>query len=334
MVFKIISNPKDINKKEWENFVQEHPEGNPFHNPQMFEFFHQVDNYKPVVLIYKGKERKILGVLMGMLQKEPGIKSFFSRRCIVWGGPLVKDNDPAVARQIIISFTELVKNKSIYIEFRNLFSTEKIKEAFLFSGFKWHDHLNFIVTLDSRENVIKRISSGKLRQIKKGLSKGAEIIKADNISQVEQFYEILKILYKNKVKKPLPSFSFFKNFFNDKSLGKYLLINYKNQIIGGIMCSVYKYTIYEWYIASLDNEYKSIYPGVLATWAPINYALDHHLKYFDFMGAGSPDDDYGVREFKSKFGGELVNYGRFVRINKPLLYHIGKLGLKMLQKLS
>ena len=48
------------------------------------------------------------------------------------------------------------------------------------------------------------------------------------------------------------------------------------------------------------------------------------------MGAGTPDSDYGVREFKSKFGGELVEYGRYVKINKPLLFSIGKFGLKVL----
>ena len=49
------------------------------------------------------------------------------------------------------------------------------------------------------------------------------------------------------------------------------------------------------------------------------------------MGAGSSDEDYGVREFKSKFGGKLVNYGRFIKINNKLLYKIGKMGLKVIQ---
>ena len=50
------------------------------------------------------------------------------------------------------------------------------------------------------------------------------------------------------------------------------------------------------------------------------------------MGAGKPNEDYGVREFKSKFGGELVEFGRFERINNHFLYLIGKTGLKILKK--
>jgi len=43
---------------------------------------------------------------------------------------------------------------------------------------------------------------------------------------------------------------------------------------------------------------------------------------------------YGVREFKSKFGGEEVRFGRYIKINRPVLYWIGKTGLKILQKIK
>jgi lipid II:glycine glycyltransferase (peptidoglycan interpeptide bridge formation enzyme) len=52
------------------------------------------------------------------------------------------------------------------------------------------------------------------------------------------------------------------------------------------------------------------------------------------MGAGAPDQDYGVREFKARFGGELVNYGRFIRINNKFLFNLGKCGMKILGALK
>jgi len=118
-------------------------------------------------------------------------------------------------------------------------------------------------------------------------------------------------------------------------MGKYFLIEYKGQIVGGIMCPIYNNKIiYEWYIAGEDGKHKGIYPSVLATWAPVNYAINNGLAQFDFLGAGKPDEDYGVREFKSSFGGTMVNYGRFTRINNRLLYSIGKTGLRLLRKLE
>lgn len=59
----------------------------------------------------------------------------------------------------------------------------------------------------------------------------------------------------------------------------------------------------------------------MATYAAIEYGLKNHLKIFDFMGAGKPSEDYGVRDFKGKFGGELVEHGRFIKINNALLFN-------------
>jgi hypothetical protein len=198
--------------------------------------------------------------------------------------------------------------------------------------FDFEDHLNFIVPL---ENILpsKKFSSSKQRQIKKGLSNGAEIVKASTIAEIFEFYKILSDLYNNKAKKPLAPWLFFKNFFEfncTKNEGIYLLVKYKAKIIGGIMCILYNNkTVYEWYVCGLDLDYKQCYPSVLATWSAIDYAHNNDYKYFDFMGAGSPNTEYGVRNFKEKFGGYKVNYGRFILINKPILYFLGKLGLKL-----
>ncbi len=63
---------------------------------------------------------------------------------------------------------------------------------------------------------------------------------------------------------------------------------------------------------------------------PLNMLLNNNLQVFDFMGVGIPDRDYGVREFKAKFGGKLVNYGRFGRINNKFLYAITEIGYNIL----
>ena len=61
----------------------------------------------------------------------------------------------------------------------------------------------------------------------------------------------------------------------------------------------------------------------------IEYANKNNIPLFDFMGAGKPDEQYGVRDFKARFGGELVEYGRFLKINNPFLYAIGRFGIKL-----
>jgi lipid II:glycine glycyltransferase (peptidoglycan interpeptide bridge formation enzyme) len=52
------------------------------------------------------------------------------------------------------------------------------------------------------------------------------------------------------------------------------------------------------------------------------------------MGAGKPDDGgYGVRDFKLKFGGELVELGRYIHVCNRLLFAVGKYGVKIMKKL-
>ena len=321
-------------EKKVNNFVNAESSITFFQTPRVFHFFIKLNNYKPfLVCSYENKE--INGLLTGVIIKEAkGAKGYFSARCIVWGGPVVKNNDPALVSAILKELNSKVSSKVIYTEFRNFYSMDKYKQIFEENGFKYEDRLNYIIPISSIEENLKLVSSSKKRQINKGLKADAEIIEAETLQQIKEFYKMLSDLYNTKVKKPLPPFNFFKEFFNDKALGRYLLVNYQAKIVGGVMCPVYKDTIYEWYVCGLDGEYKDIYPSVLATWAPIEYAAKNGLKYFDFMGAGKPDEDYGVREFKSKFGGKLVNYGRFVRINKPVLYKIGKAGLKIMSRLK
>jgi len=330
---KIITEPKSIDPKVWNNFIYNHPNGNIFQSHAMYNFFMSIDNYFPVVLAaFDGKDN-LKGILLAATIKESdGIKGSLSKRCIVWSGPLVLDDSNTVLNLLLNTLNKFVGKKTIYTEIRNNFDNKNFTEKFISNGYRYVDHLNFIVSISTVEENKKKLSSSKRRQINKSLKNGAKIIMAENLEQVQGFYELLSNLYSIKVKKPLPSFNFFKQFYLCNNLGKYFLILYEDNIVGGIMCPIYKDTIYEWYICGEDEKYKEIYPSVLATWAPIDYAANNGLEYLDFMGAGKPDEDYGVRKFKSQFGGELVNYGRFLKINKPVLYRLGKAGLKLYNK--
>jgi lipid II:glycine glycyltransferase (peptidoglycan interpeptide bridge formation enzyme) len=337
--YKIVN---EIDRDTWSEFVRKHRNGNIFQSPEMFELFKNTDNYKPLLLAIRGKEGEIAGLLSAVIQEEPGLLRYFSSRCILWGGPLIDptagESGEVLLELLLRELARQVSRKAIYIQIRNMFDISLYAGIFQKNGFRFHNHLNYIVETRTREKTEKKISKSKMRQVRKSLKSGARIVEPQNIGEVEAFYNILKDLYKTKIKRPLPGWSFFESFYgmnqnNNKNFGTYLLIEYKEKIIGGIMCPITPgRTIYELYVCGLDDKYKNkgLYPSVLATWAAMDYALKKGLKKFDFMGAGKPDQDYGVREFKAKFGGNLVEYGRFERINNKPLYLLGKIGLKVL----
>jgi len=306
---------------------------NLFQSEIMLEFWKSLDSFQALKVVKSNGDEEI-GRLVGLVFNEEGIKGYLSRRCIVWGGPVIADaveNKTEICESLLKSFLEEVKGKAIFIEFRNLFDCGQYRQVFEKYGFVFSEHLNFVNELSEDSLTKKVISESKIRQIKKSIKAGAEIVVSSDENEIIEYYGLLAELYRTKVKTPLPNVDYFLNFAKF-GIGVYLLIRYEGKIIGGLMGGVYDGVIYEMYVCGEDGKYKDIYPSVLATYAAIEYGVHNGLKYFDFLGAGKPDEDYGVREFKSKFGGQLVNYGRFKLIlNKPL-YKIGELGVKLMKK--
>ncbi len=331
----ILYSYSEIDAQQWDELDARTPYGSFFQTREAYRFFNKIDGLEPFVFALE-HNGKLQGLISGVIQREAGkIKSVLTRRAIVYGGPLLSAD---ICSEHLVVFlkqvVKLLKGKAIYIEIRNLHRYEKYKEQFKEAGFVYKKHLNFKVNCSNGDELLKRMSKSKRRQIRKGLKGGAEIVEATKSEEVVRFYEILNNLYKEKVKTPLFNKDFFIRFF-ELDLGKYLLVKYKDQIIGGIMSPVYNNKIiYEWFVCGLDQKYKNLYPSILATWAAMDFANKNNIKTFDFMGAGSPDKDYGVREFKSKFGGELVEEGRYIDILNPFLYKIGELGVKILKRLK
>ena len=115
--------------------------------------------------------------------------------------------------------------------------------------------------------------------------------------------------------------------------GKILLVKKDEKVIGGIMCPILNnQTIYEWFVCGLDVNYHEQYPSVLATYSAMAYAHKNGISRFDFMGAGTPDTAYGVRDFKARFGGELVEHGRYRFVSRQFLYKCGELGVTLLKR--
>ena len=337
MKFEIISDIARIDTGKWDEFVAQHPEGTVFQSYEMYTLFERSDKFDPYIFQVT-RNGQIIGILLAVIIKEfSGRIGFLTSRAVIYGGPLINiqnEDYENVLDGLLKALIRKVKNRSIFIQFRNFTDMQDKIEVFRRNGFYFMERLNYLVDTSSEQIVKRNISKSKLRQVKKGLENGARIISPQNEEQVKEFYEILYKLYKYKVKKPLPDYSFFKNFYEltrKDGLGIIRLVEYENKIIGGILSPMSRNkVIYEWYICGLDKEYKHLYPSVLATWEAIDYGLKNNIRCFDFMGVGTPDKNYGVRDFKAKFGGEMVNYGRFGRINNSLLYAITEVGYNIL----
>jgi len=108
---------------------------------------------------------------------------------------------------------------------------------------------------------------------------------------------------------------------------------YESEIIGCMLALSYKDTIYDFYAGSMVKFYNK-YPNDLISWEVFKWGKGNGYKVFDFGGAGKPDVSYGVRDYKKKFGGEFVNFGRYEKVHQPMIFEIAKVGFKLWQKIK
>ena len=67
-------------------------------------------------------------------------------------------------------------------------------------------------------------------------------------------------------------------------------------------------------------------------WEILQWGRERGFHWFDFGGAGKPDEDYGPRVFKSRWGGTLVNYGRNTYIHAPIRFKLSRAGYQIARK--
>lgn len=267
---------------------------------------------------------------MGYVQREPGrLKGWFSRRAIIIGGPVIGEG--ASDDEIITLFEKLktATKGAIYTEIRCHSDYSEYRALFEKCGFKYQPHLNVKILCDSEKAAWERLDENRRRQIKRSQASGLRVEYATKIDEVTQFYNLLVQHYKTKVKKPLFTSEFFENMFTSGT-GRYLLAYKDDKVIGGMLQVFDSETVYDYYACGLDAEYQSESPSVAIYWHTIKSAVASGLKWFDTMGAGTPGVQYGVRDFKLRFGGELLEHGRYLYINNKLLYNIGKIGIRLI----
>ena len=331
-MIKLLTYP-EIDPQQWNELVQSSPTATWFHTNEAYRFYQSVSGMQAFAYGV-AEEGRLVGVIVGFTtQSTNAIQQYFTKRAIIYGGPLL---DADISNEALSTLLKtVVKNialNPIYIETRNFNDYNQWKDIFEINGFAYQPHLNFHVNTTTTEIAQSNIGKHRWKYIRLSMRDGAKIIDTPSIDQVQAFYAILQDLYRTKVKTPLWSWEFFERLYYIEN-ATYILVELDGKIVGGAACVCLPgNALYEWYACGLDNCRDDIRPTSVAIWGEIQYAAENGYPLLDFMGAGKPDEPYGVRDFKAEFGGELVEHGRFLCVRKPLLYATGKMGVKWLKR--
>ena len=357
----IITNYNDIDVQQWQRLVETSPTATWFQTPEAYRFFASLpEMMTPFVFAVTAQPHSELvskspiiqdetaaweptadvtqdavinndshsnpfhlkGIVVGYITREKShVKQFFTRRAIIYGGPLLaEDIAEEELKSLLFALCSHLNKKAIYIETRNFNDFSRWRPVFEQCGFRYQPHYDMHISIANEAEMWARLHESKQRQVKRALQEWTFYIETKNNNDIREFYELLANLYKTKVHRPLPDLRFFEKFV-ENGYGVMLVVKQNHRIVGGILCPVLRDKImYEWYVVG----------DAIITWSAMQYASQNGYKMFDLMGAGEPGVPYGVRDFKQQFGGRLYEFGRFRMVTHSVLYTIGCMGMKII----
>lgn len=332
-----ITDSPDITK--WSEFVHNHPHGNIFQTPEMAEVYKRTKNYEPITLAAIDEDTKnILGILLAVDIKEvSGFLGSFSTRSVIHGGPLVVESEKGIiALKALLKYHDkIVKKNVMYTLIRNLCDTTLLSSVLEDAGYTYKEHLNFLIGLNSPEEEIWRnIHKSRRKGINRAANKGVDIEEMQDKKVMPIFYNIVKETYKN-ARVPIADINLFKSAFDilvPKNMARFYLAKYEDTIIGARLITTYKKGVFDWYAGASIN-YLSMYVNEALVWHILKEGASNGYFTFDFGGAGNPKEEYGVREFKRRFGGEMVKFGRYMKIHSAIKMKLAEKGFSIYRKM-
>lgn len=331
---------RNLDEGLWRDFVDRHPQGNIFHTPEMFEVFVRARGHRPSLWATVDESGYPLALLLPVqVTLMGGLLRRFTTRAVAYGSVLCAPGpEGEQALDVLLqAYENGVEGAPLFTELRNLADLSGLQPVLNANGFAYEEHLDFLIDLTrSPEEIMQGIGSRTRKNLRRGLRRGeVDITEVDRREQVTACYELLSKTYA-AAEVPLADSSLFEAAFDvlyPRGMVKILLAQVNNAYAAGSLELVYKDTIYGWY-GGLDRAYGEYIPNELLVWYILRWGAENGYRVYDFGGAGKPDEEYGVRDFKAKFGGQLVNFGRNVHVHSRLTLTVSRVGYQVYRKLS
>jgi serine/alanine adding enzyme len=326
-----------IDEGVWRAFVEREPSGNVFHTPEMHRVFGMTRRHRPAVWAATdpaGEPRAMLLPVQITLAGGP-LRSWTSR-AVAYGG-LLCTGDPdgrGAARELVAAYRRSARGL-LFTELRHQSDATALRDVLEPEGFEHEAHLNYLIDLDRCEEDLWG-SMGKTAQqrIRSATRKGVIVEEVTHPGALEDSYRVLASVYA-RVGVPLADPSLFRSalsILGPRDMFHVFTARLGEDIIGARYLLTYKDRIIDWY-AGADRAFASRSPNELLVWHTLTWGRARGYRAFDFGGAGRPNEPYGPREFKSKFGGALVDLGRDILVHSPGRLRLSRAGYEVARRI-
>lgn len=323
----------ELDRATWRGFVEGQSRGNIFHTPEMFDAFARTQGFRPRLWAAVDAESRPLALFVPVeIRLARGPLRYLTTRAVAYGSVLcTRDRRGHGALAVLLQrYNQHVNRSVLFTELRNMSDVQDLQPVLVNRGFGFHAHLNFLIDLmRTPRGRWAGIRPSARRSIRKAVKSNVLVREAEDLADIDVAYGVLRDAYR-RLRVPLPPAPLFRSTFevlNPLGMMRVLLAAVDGVTIGALTLLLYKDVALYWYTGMLRH-YSAYRPADLLAWRSIELARQLGFRTFDFGGAGAPEKDYGVRDFKAKFGGDLVDFGRNTSIHAPLRFKLGQAGYR------
>ncbi|MBN1877058.1 MAG: GNAT family N-acetyltransferase [Anaerolineae bacterium] len=321
----------------WREFVNQHSESNVFHTPEMFQVFAHTEGHRPTLWATVSNDGHVLALLLPVqITLFNGLLRCLTTRAVAYGSVLCapcKEGQEALTK-LLYAYRYEMRGSLLFTELRNLSDMSVIQPLLHDYGFVYEDHLDFLVDLQRPiEEIWSSLDSNVRTNVRKARRMNVMVKDVTSLEEVSSAYEVLANVYE-RIQVPLAPYSLFATAFDvlhSRGMIKLLMAYVDDACVAVAVRLLYNGLIHAWYAGAL-GDYSKYKANDLLNWYMIEWGAQNGFKFFDFGGAGRPDQDYGPRKFKAKFNGALINYGRNICVHRPLYLRLSQWGYQVYRR--
>lgn len=329
---------RTLEKEPWNRFLEQHPHATIYHTPEMFQAFARAPGHLPQLWAAVADDQVLALFTPVRITLMNGLLRDFTTRAVSYGGLLCAPGDQGAAAGALLlqEYATRVESSVLFTELRNQVDTTDLQPLFKRKCYVFEDHLNFLIDLEQTEEQLW----GKIRKngrysIRAAERKGVRVQEATDPGAMRVAYRKLQQVY-TRVGVPLADIALFQaacEILGPRGMLKIFQACVGGECIGAMLVLVYKDRVIDWY-AGGDREMSALYaPNESLVWHALRWGKANGYAIFDFGGGGNPHQPYGPREFKIKFGGARVNYGRNICVHAQLRLAVSQAGYDLLRRL-
>jgi serine/alanine adding enzyme len=319
-----------LERQAWRDFVDNHPEANVYHTPEMFDVYSQAKGYRPFLWAVVEGERILALHLPVQITLAGGPFRYLTSRDVTFGGVLAAPGESG--RQalglLLREYNRRLPGSPLFTELRNGADQSHLQNVLESHGYRFEGHLNYLLDLEREEEDILGSFSKSARNRIHRCVRGDDTVVREMIDRemLRELYTLFRKTYRH-AHVPLADISLFETAFDllrQKGMAYFSIAFAEGMPAAGQVSIRYKDVITGWYNGVDRSAGWSC--NELVVWDAIQWGWQNGCRVFDFGGAGKPGEESGVRDFKSKFRGTLVDFGRNTRVHAPARMRVSEAG--------